>query len=423
MVALHVELALHAFRAGQRRRVDEHEAVATAALTRLVLEPREAVRVHEAVVRAGEPVQREVALRPVEVSLRHVDGGRSERSAAHRVDGRGAGVGEEIQEAPPRGEFAHATTRDAVVEKKTGVEVVREVDEEAVRPFTHFVERRLGIDFLVLLAVALAATHAQRDAFRRQSEHLGQHRQRLVATAARRVARYGRRCCVLLHTRVALAVTVKVDREGVLRHVCVVDAVAGDVLAPGPGLESREVLPEPVREHRGPGTLASRGLSLAAHGLGIGLDRLGAEFETQQPALDGPVEERVRTVSTEPQGASERGVPGEHARLPAGESLDERAAERRVGGPEGLLVLEARAVGRVHEHEAERLRRLRQRRDLAPFDYDVVPDPGAGRIGQRRTYGGLVAIVSAHPALPEGVEVAARKCGFAERFPRRGIVL
>ena len=41
-----------------------------------------------------------------------------------------AGVGEQVEEASPRGIRAQSLTRDAVIEEQAGVEVVGEVDPE-----------------------------------------------------------------------------------------------------------------------------------------------------------------------------------------------------------------------------------------------------------------------------------------------------
>ncbi len=336
---------------------------------------------------------------------------------------RGAGVGEQVQEPSSGRQFADASPRDAVVEEQSGVQVVGEIDQEAIRPLTNRVKDLLAVHLLVLLAVPLASPDTQCDPFLRQPEHLGQHRQDFVATAAGRIAGHCRRRGVLLHAGPALVVAVDVDGERVLRHVGVVHAVAGHVLAPGPGLQARHVLAQPVGEHLGPGPGLRRFEAVATRCLGIRLDRLGLQFETQQAALDRAVEERVRAVGAQAQRAAERWIAGEHARLPSGETLDQCVAQVRVRRRERLLVLESRTVRGIHQHEPARLLCLRQLRDVAALERQVVAEARAIGIRDRRADRGLVPVEAAEPASTQHREIATLDRGLAQRSPRDRVVL
>ena len=117
VVALHVERILHAFGAGEGGRVEEDEVVLAACALRLLGEPAGAVGLDVAVLGAGEAVQRHVAFGPVEVGVRHVDGGGAARPAGGGVQGGDPGVGEEVEEAFAPGLLLNHRAGGAVVEE------------------------------------------------------------------------------------------------------------------------------------------------------------------------------------------------------------------------------------------------------------------------------------------------------------------
>ena len=133
MVALHVELAVHAFGIREGRRVEEDEVVGPAAAFR---EPGEAVFLDERML-AAQPVDREVALRPLDVGARHVDAGRGARAASCRLHRRHSRVTEEVEEALALRELADERARLAVIEEQPGVEVVGEVHQDLEAGLLH----------------------------------------------------------------------------------------------------------------------------------------------------------------------------------------------------------------------------------------------------------------------------------------------
>ena len=233
---------------------------AGASLLRLLVEPRQAIRLHELVRRPGEAVQLEVAPGPVEIRARHVHGGRRDRAAAHGVHGCGAGVCEQVQEALPSRQRPHPLPREAMVEKQAGVEIIGEVDEEAVAALAHDVKLRLRIELLVLLAAALAAAHAQDACAPRGTPSTSGSTDSASSRRARAASsRDGGRRRVFLHADPALVVAVDVDGERVLGHVGIVDAIARDVVASRPVREAaRSSCAAGCRTSSTPGTHARR---------------------------------------------------------------------------------------------------------------------------------------------------------------------
>ncbi len=272
MVALYVKgVATHALGVGEGGRVAEDEVPAVAR-TALVADPTHDVGLHVLVLGAGEAVALHVALRPVEVGARQVDGGGVLGAAVGRVAAGGAGVGEQIEEALGSlgglGHLAHLGTHVAMVEEDARVEALGKVhlkDEatfinkvgagsqgKAVRAATAAgtssvaAGGRLGAfrAALGILRTALgAAANTQRDILGLHAEHGGGDGKHVkqATVGELEVDALGRG--VLLHHEPAavgvaaargLTCLVEVDGHGVVGQVGVVDAVAGDVLAACP---------------------------------------------------------------------------------------------------------------------------------------------------------------------------------------------
>ena len=126
VVALQVQLGAHGLGVGEGRRVEEDQVVlhrAEVAGGRLA-QPLDAVGPHEAVLRAHQAVQLEVAARPVEVGQRQVDGGGRGGASGGRVDRRRARVGEQIEKAAGLRQVADHAPGLPVIEEQPGVEVV-----------------------------------------------------------------------------------------------------------------------------------------------------------------------------------------------------------------------------------------------------------------------------------------------------------
>src|SRR3990172_3301971 len=128
VVALHVEGVDHGLGAREGGRIEEDEPVASG----LALNELEAVGAYERVARAADAVEGEVLLRPVEVGVRQIHRRRRSGAALGRVDGGRPGVGEEVEETTAGGELADQVPGEALVEEEAGVEVVAQVDEEAM---------------------------------------------------------------------------------------------------------------------------------------------------------------------------------------------------------------------------------------------------------------------------------------------------
>src|SRR5204862_1492772 len=100
------------------------------------------------------------------------------------------------------------------------------------------------------------------------------------------------------------------------------------------------------------------------------------DLETQQPALERAVEERVRALRFDPELEAERRVACQHRGVPAREARAQRLAESRVELRELALLAETLAVRRVDRDEAARCGRVGQLAEPAALDRDPLGDPG-----------------------------------------------
>ncbi len=234
--------------------------------------------------------------------------------------------------------------------------------------------------------------------------------------------RHRLRRLVFLHADPACIVAVDVHGERVLGHVRVVDSKARHVCALCPLREVRVVLLQTVREHRGARAFAGRLESRATRVLRIGLDGVRVQVESQQPAFQRTVEQRVRAIRPQPHFPAERRIAGEHRRFPVREARQQPGAQGRVQRRQRLLVAESDAVGRVDQHEARLERRFLEIGDVAALERQVIAEPGAVRIGDRRAHGTLVTIVAAEATRAETLEIAGGLRRIADAAPRECIM-
>ena len=145
---------------------------------------------------------------------------------ARGVHGRRAGVGEQVEEAPPARQLADQARAAPVVEEQAGVEVVGEVDEEAAgRPRATSRNAPSLVELLVLLAPALAPAHLEEHVLAGGSSSTSGTSGQDVREP-RRGRAPGRRSSGGAYSCTCAAALVEVDGDGVLGQVGVVDAVA-----------------------------------------------------------------------------------------------------------------------------------------------------------------------------------------------------
>ena len=116
------ERAAHlVFALGERRRIDDHQAEPLPAPAQLG-ESRERVGCQHGMARGGHcreiPVERKVALGGSQRRCAGVEAQHLGRAAPRSVEGKAAGVGENVERAPARGQLAHARPVIALVEEE-----------------------------------------------------------------------------------------------------------------------------------------------------------------------------------------------------------------------------------------------------------------------------------------------------------------
>src|SRR5262249_27363862 len=127
MVPIDVQHALHALRIRECRGIDENEVVTgLPGPGRAVLQPKPAVRLDQSVVARRETIELEVALRPVEISVGHINRQRAGRASGGGIHGSRTGIRKQVEEALPGSRRTQSGTRHTVIEEQPGIEVVIE---------------------------------------------------------------------------------------------------------------------------------------------------------------------------------------------------------------------------------------------------------------------------------------------------------
>ena len=212
-----------------------------------VLQPDTAVGLHEAVPIRRQAVQLEVALGPVQIGVRHVDGGRRRGTTGSGVHRRRARVGEEIQEALSRGSSSQTAPRDAMVEEQAGIEVVVEVHQELQAVLHDDVIGLALLHLAVLLAAFVLAACSNADALLGNTGDVRKCRQGLAPALTHGLELDLRRRGVFLDVKpVQLASIldrpIHIDRKRILRHISVIQPIARHATAVRPRLLLLEIL-------------------------------------------------------------------------------------------------------------------------------------------------------------------------------------
>ena len=159
---------------------------------------------------------------------------------------RGSGVAIQVQETLAGRLALNPHAHRAVVEEQTGIQVVRQVDQQLHAAFIDLGELALRALALILLGPALALAPLDDHAAFIDVQCLRNGRQRIEHTRRGffRVNGFGR--CILLNVH---PVVVQINRHRVFRHVCIVDTVAIDAFALDPFAQGFEVLLQTIGEH------------------------------------------------------------------------------------------------------------------------------------------------------------------------------
>ena len=153
-------VCLHALGVGECRRIAHHDVVELAA-SRPGLEPLQTIGVNRSVIGVHlEVVQREVALVPIEVGLRHVERGCLGGTARARVHAERASVRKQVEHALARRALLDGKAGGTVIEEQTDIEVVGEVDLETQTMLVNDPSACARINAFILIAAALFRTLA-----------------------------------------------------------------------------------------------------------------------------------------------------------------------------------------------------------------------------------------------------------------------
>jgi len=116
-------------------------------------------------------IEAEIATRPVEVSVRHIDRHRFGRAARCRIHAERAGVTEQIQKAFAGGLAAHLLARVAMIQKEAGIQIGIQIHDKLQTVFLNDEILALAAGFFVLLGTTLAAARLERNVAIGNAQH------------------------------------------------------------------------------------------------------------------------------------------------------------------------------------------------------------------------------------------------------------
>src|SRR6185436_607292 len=192
-------------------------------------------------------VEFEVAPGPVQIRVREIDAGAGFRASGSRIHRETSAITEKIEHMPAGREALHQSASLTMVEEKSGVQVVGEVDDEAMASLGHDEVLPARTQFAVLGRGPLTVTLLDNDLFGRKFERLRRGPLHGRAPIALRLQVCDRRA-VLLQLG---ALAIQIERERKLGDVAVVYPEALDSFPPGPLAQVPIVFGHAVPEHLG----------------------------------------------------------------------------------------------------------------------------------------------------------------------------
>ncbi len=172
MVAPDVEDAGHLFAVGKAGRI-HHDEVEPFAFGGGVLQVLEHVGADDLVLFGADAVEREIAFRPIEISVGQIDGFAGCRAAGGGIDGEAAGVGKQVEEAFARRGFADFFTRISMIQKKPRIQILIKIDPKLAPVFDDDEIVAGFAGFFVLLQTFLAFAAFEADLFGRKAGNEG----------------------------------------------------------------------------------------------------------------------------------------------------------------------------------------------------------------------------------------------------------
>ena len=164
------------------------------------------------------------------------------------MNSRRAGVTEQIQEALALGVLLDPMAHRAMVQEQPGIEIIFQVHLECDAVLLHLKELSADVLFFVLTDASLALPLLADHLIPFNAQSLWNNRQSFsqAVPCGALINRVGRD--VFLHVDPAL---IDIDRQRVLRHVCIVQTVAAYLLLTRPLTYRLHVFLQPVAQHIG----------------------------------------------------------------------------------------------------------------------------------------------------------------------------
>src|SRR6185503_16351852 len=162
VIALHVEHALHALGIGKAWRIEHDQAVSVPRCA-LLLKKTQDISPHQTIAPGFESIEFEVAPCPVQIGFRQIDAGRGSGPASRCVNAETARVAEQVQDVPSGGKPADQCPCFSMIQEQTGIEMIEEIDDEAMPSFAHHEIVRAGRQPAILVYWALSGALLEYD--------------------------------------------------------------------------------------------------------------------------------------------------------------------------------------------------------------------------------------------------------------------
>ena len=209
---------------------DDIEFVASAQICQVFAR----VILHELKLAALKLIEFEIAASPVEIGLRPIHGRHRVGSPIGRIDAKGASVSKQVQYAFSFRRIAHQGTRDPMVEKQAGIDIVGQVHPEPQSPLAHHDLIAHPRRFLMLRLPSLPP-------FTFKKHFVRINFQRFRSRPLHQIEPIG----MLSHITIVRPfvfgqvqmVLVAIDNQWDLRNVPLIEPVAVDIVASGPATQ------------------------------------------------------------------------------------------------------------------------------------------------------------------------------------------
>ena len=341
---------------------------------------------------ATEAIKLEIAGRPIEIGVGHINRGRGDGAAGRRMNRGRSGIGKQVEEAFTAGALTDQGASQAMIQEQAGIQIIVKIHPKLQAIFLDDMELA-GLRLLFILCRALLPfAYLETQLLRRYLQNRQGSRHGVNQPTLRSDGVDSGRRRVFLHVDPQFAFArIEVDGHGIFRKIGIVKPVAGNSALPGPAAQMLEILAQAVGEHRGTALGEIHGPRLAeqpssftfrlAEGTSLmrGKKAVLIDLEIEQLARQRAIVERVLSGGAYAELERHFRIAGEHAGPPTAKIFTQGLADFPVERLQGGFVAQAFAIGRIDDQQAVGLTRSRLAHGFA-LDVNEPAQSGAFQI-------------------------------------------